>query len=229
MAQPLPGAGGDSSGRVPSPDPSPDPALPRDKSPRGGFARRRARVGWGRHPVPSPRPQPKFPQGCSRVRVRVRVRAPHGQGRGSRGVPEPRSAAHGGETGRDGIPGIRESRLGWENPAPRVGSRGKAPGPRGSGPGDSAPAAPGSAPQPRGFIPAFQRAPLFPPAVLREALSAGFAPARPSEHHAEFWEVLARPAPPGPAPRGRSRLVPAQIRARAGINGLGHSGAVTTH
>lgn len=103
LAKPLPGAGEDILGRVLSPDPSPDPALPRDKSPRGGFARRRAQVGWGHYPVASPRPHPKWPQGCSRAEPH-RI-PPWGHGRGSIGVPEPPSAAHGGESGRDDIPG----------------------------------------------------------------------------------------------------------------------------
>lgn len=51
----------------------------------------------------------------------------------------------------------QESQTGWDNPAPRVLSRGKAPRPWGAGAGDSAPAASGPALWPRGFSSVFQR------------------------------------------------------------------------
>lgn len=194
----------------------------------------------------SPRPHPKLPQGCSRSEPRRSL--PRARTWLQRGFQSPATLPTEVKPAGMASRGSRESRLGWENPAPRVRSRGKAPGPWGSGGGDSAPAAPGLAPQPRGFIPGFQRAPVFPPGVLREALTPVFAPPPPppSEHHAKFWGVLrgcrldpptqggARlpprpPARPRTAAPGSSPLPPAQIRARAGINGLGHSGAVTTH
>lgn len=198
------------------PNPSPGPALPRGKPLRGGSARGRSRVGWGHRPEATT-------AGASPARTAAGREAP--------GLRE--AAARGGKTSCGGITGQLCSRAGKIQPR-TVPSCGKAPGPvtqpwllrgRLRGPGASARFSRGET---SASFPGAQHppSPLFePPRPWCQALGAAAGTQMPPPARG----CLAPLVPPGEAPRGRSRLVPAQITAWAGINGLGRSGAVTTH
>jgi len=180
-------------------------------------------VGWGhlQRPPLLGRAGRGAPRPCSPA-------APHGEDVASGVCQSPETAAHGGGTGRDAITGqlcSRESRTGWENPAPQAPSCGKAPRPWGAGAGDSAPAAPGPAPRPRGFsFPEGKPAPVFlpgvqagrippspifePPRASRRSLGAAAGMQRQSPHprvpstpraprHSPAGPLPARPAPTG--------------------------------